>query len=48
LCAGVDRTGRISCNTTATPRRASCHAHSLPARPPPTTCTGSAAVTKGL
>ena len=33
------RPGRISWRTTGTPRCASCQAHSLPARPPPTTCT---------
>ena len=31
--------GRISCSTTGTPRRASCQAASLPARPPPMTWT---------
>ena len=34
--ASVPRTGRISCSTTGTPAWASCHAASLPARPPPT------------
>src|SRR5215475_1666538 len=35
-CAGVDRTGRISNNSTSTPRRAHCHAASDPASPAPT------------
>ncbi len=38
-CAGVDRTGRISNNSTSMPRRAHCHAASLPARPAPTILT---------
>src|SRR5205085_10406248 len=38
-CASVPRTGRISCSTTGTPADASCHAASLPSRPPPTICT---------
>src|SRR5262245_50439563 len=38
-CASVPRAGRISCSTTGTPAEASCHAASLPARPPPTICT---------
>ncbi len=36
-CASVERTGRISCSTTGTPRDASAQAASEPARPPPTT-----------
>ena len=39
LCTGVARTGRISCNTTGTPRDAICQAASEPASPPPMTCT---------
>src|SRR6185295_628795 len=35
LCTGVGRTGRISCSSTRTPRRAACQAASEPARPPP-------------
>ena len=34
-CAGVERTGRISHNSTSTPRRAHCHAASEPANPAP-------------
>src|SRR5271165_1957563 len=34
-CAGVERTGRISYNSTGTPRRAHCHAASDPASPAP-------------
>ena len=34
-CAGVERTGRISYKSTATPRRAHCHAASEPASPAP-------------
>src|SRR5579864_6594251 len=40
LCTAVERTGRISCSTTGTPRRATCQADSEPARPPPITWTG--------
>ncbi len=36
-CAAVPVTGRISCSVTSTPRSASAHAASLPARPPPMT-----------
>ena len=38
LLLGSD--GRLSCRITGTPLRASCPAASLPARPPPITCTG--------
>jgi hypothetical protein len=34
-CAGVARPGRISHNSTSTPRRAHCHAASEPANPAP-------------
>jgi hypothetical protein len=34
-CAGVDRSGRISNNSTSAPRRAHCHAASDPANPAP-------------
>ena len=34
-CAGVERTGRISYSSTATPRRAHCQAASEPASPAP-------------
>src|SRR5580693_865758 len=34
-CAGVERTGRISNNSTSTPRLAHCHAASDPANPAP-------------
>ncbi len=34
-CAGVERTGRISNNSTSKPRRAHCHAASDPASPAP-------------
>ena len=40
LCTAVERTGRISCSTTGTPRRAICQAASEPARPPPITWMG--------
>ena len=33
--AGVERTGRISNNSTSSPRRAHCHAASVPASPAP-------------
>src|ERR1700722_4688426 len=39
--AGPLEYGRRSYNRTRTPRRASCHAASHPARPPPITTTGS-------
>ena len=39
-CAGVCRTGRISCSATRRFWRAICHAASAPARPPPITWTG--------
>ena len=41
LCAGVNLSGFISTRRTPTPRRASCQAHSLPARPAPITVTRS-------
>jgi hypothetical protein len=37
---GAAHRARISCSTTGTPARASCHAASLPASPPPMMCTG--------
>ena len=40
-CAGVERTGRISCKMHARPRRATCHAASVPASPPPMIWMGS-------
>ena len=40
LCAAVERSGRISCSTTGTLRRAICHAASQPASPPPMMWTG--------
>src|SRR5699024_5672067 len=40
-CAGLCCTGFISCRRTLTPRCASCHAASQPARPAPTTVTVS-------
>ena len=40
LWTAVERTGRISCKTTGTPRRAICQAASEPERPPPITWIG--------
>ena len=42
--ASVPRSGRISCSTTGTPRRAAAQAASLPAMPPPMTWIGAMSV----